>query len=70
MMIDLLFIVLFSRAFMFSKDLFPYEKYKAKYGQTHKKHKAFNMGLIEIIENPDVMYSGQVKQCVNKTSTY
>ena len=46
---------------MLPKDLYPYDKYKSKYGHCHKKHKAFNVGLIEIIENPDVMYSGQVR---------
>ena len=52
---------------MLPKDLYPYEEYRHKYGQTHKKHKAFNVGLEEIFLNPDVKLYAQVRhQCCTR----
>jgi len=45
--------------FLKEKEIFPYEQYKERYGTPHK-HRGFNEGLVEIVDNPNVQLLGEV----------
>ncbi|KAF6775967.1 hypothetical protein AHF37_04880 [Paragonimus kellicotti] len=50
---------IYYRYFLGPRDIFPYEKYKEKYGISRNKA-VFQAGLREIEENPDVLLYGKV----------
>ena len=47
------------RCFLAPKDIYPYEKFKAKYGNPQKR-RGFNEGLHEIEHNPMIKFLGPV----------
>lgn len=53
---------------MGAKDLFPYEKYKAKFGK-ERRYEAFNVGLWEIVNKPDATYLGNVSRSFSEILT-
>lgn len=50
---------LYSRAFLATKDIYSYDKYKDMYAKPQKRV-GFNEGLWEIIHKPDVKFIGKV----------
>jgi len=47
------------RAFLTTKDIYPYEKFKEKFGQPQKR-RWFNEGLDELANNRYVLFHGNV----------
>ena len=56
------------RAFLQSKDIYPYEQFKDKYAKPHTR-KGFKEGLWEIEHNPDVKFK-EVSRKIFKFSTF